>query len=1322
MPNTTITGLQAGDHTLVVYLNDTAGNENSSRIGFSVNLTREEGAGGGFEYAGDDGEQLQETPGNFEFVIEILSPAPMRYVQRDFELRFRAPVPLRRAELQVDDLAPLDLELSSSRTSGSTGIERLSLGEHRIEVRGVDYYGRWGSGEVEFSIVPLALNEVAVAGTSTDPRYMDDVAFSFYGRPVDHLLRFEAMGEAELEVYLNRYYRGGMQDYMGQRAGALLDTIAPSSTFRAYEYRIPAEALGTDLENIVSFVSSNAWSGGEERWVVRNVSVRPVAIGGIPQIRAVALERAISSGEALRPLVRIEGIGDSEEYDAYLYVLAPDGRRLYYPVWSEEERPLDPYYIRNNYYGRLPSQLRFDQEFGSGIYTMVAKIAYRGTTVPLSLSTEHVYYSNTTSVKIFVNRHTFSDGQTVRIEHMLTAGERVNGTLLLSLEDPEGNEYYLPALSSLPEGRKLEPISSDHLVALEREVDGGWKEGVYTVRSYLYDSDGEEIGYDLESFQVCRKETGISGSYLRTAGDPDSSPIVLSRVRVIDFFTLEAVEREFSGEYASYSLALPPGRYFLTGEFVSRGGSLYTTPAILIAPACGETVRRNLALEYAGKADVSGAGLVSVAPPQENSAVALFEGASGLAVFEETEPECSKPKVFVSVSLSEDAVALLQERADLKGLSPEGIKRYMSMRLSQTLRRISHDVEIYSYEEVIFALDEMERYIAEHPGGKADTSMLMPYLQIEYAYHVRVDSAGSNYYVFSSLTERASNLVAGCYKRGEGDDLEEILDGMAEQHGDLGGIIERFELDHPILPRDPTIEVNVDPQSVSPEDELSRKAVVIATVRDCRGRPAFGILGGCSLKVFFQKNSERGTVKTTFAAVSYDMIQERAYAAKNWTMDYTRPGGIAHGHYTLTKGTEAGEDRITIVTYGLGGKKTTATARVKIRGIGIEVEPEKSEIAPLQETTIRIRLFEEDAEGKRKPLEAKPVNLERSALLDGKLVPVSVTDASGRPITDASGIAIARFIAGRKKGSAGIIAYYRAGIPGDPPEGEALVKVKGEEYLVRIEWHEGGSLHSEMEKARGENHDHREDPGNINSQRQDSSDHFVFESTTVWERLSGRETTTASLSYRESTDLAFRWYYPEAYGYWKTIPGGASGYVFCDIVSSGLHRTSSDIHSILKGEESYRRLVREDRAGNLEIDIDPLRLNMPLIGREEIRWNLSIQNVHSCEEPYPWPTTYGYVFDRKGEYYTPSPSRYARCVSRLGSCGYFIPEGFPKDRIVLEKKGNGSYGSFHFTHLVNAHKDTMEPQCTYYYRYCDLYHVQDSSQWSKEFSITVARR
>jgi len=93
--------------------------------------------------------------------------------------------------------------------NGSITLERLSLGEHNLEIiaYGVNYSNY--SDSVRFEIIPLSLTGDQTYGT---PDYPDEVALSFIGRSSNYTLSFEAISMENLGVYVNKHLNGTIGD------------------------------------------------------------------------------------------------------------------------------------------------------------------------------------------------------------------------------------------------------------------------------------------------------------------------------------------------------------------------------------------------------------------------------------------------------------------------------------------------------------------------------------------------------------------------------------------------------------------------------------------------------------------------------------------------------------------------------------------------------------------------------------------------------------------------------------------------------------------------------------------------------------------------------------------------------------------------------------------------------------------------------------------------------------------------------------------------------------------------------------------------------
>jgi len=1209
-PNTTISGLSNGNYNLRVYVNDTAGNLNSTIVNFSISISSGGGAGGG---AGGGGGGVKSPPPleevvEPEFEIKIINPKNEEYVERELDLNFVSTVPLARASFILDDGSAERIDIPLFATSGSVKLTRLSLGEHRIIVNGEDYYGKKGRGEVEFKIVPLALGEVSIAGTETTPRFVEDVAFSFFGRDCDYILQFEAKGDARIDVHVNQFYRDGVMQY-NDLQGGMVFSFTPTQSYQVYE--VPISNVSADVENIISFISENAESGGEEGWVVRNVTLIPNQNVTFPQITVFTFDRAISANETMQAYLKVDGA--SEGYEGYVYLLTPLGRKLYYPDWSEEERPIDGRYLKLSYYGKLPSTLDFDG-MEEGTYLLVGKIV-DSYGKKVSVSTEKIYHSQKVSVKLYVNRDVFSRGQEILVEHMLT-GSQKNGTLMVSLESPDGDRIYLPVLSEEPEIKNYAPIHSDYFVALN-EIVADWTEGTYILRSSLYNESGELLDDDITTFHVCFKDSTVEGTYLRYTDD--TSPIVLSRIRLIDFYTMDFEEMEISGNHYDYSFTIKPGKYYLTGEAYSGSGKVYRIPLTLISADCGRKVTRNLELEFLYERSSSGLEMWGLEGRN------LVEKISEKYIRLEGISACSKPKVGVAVVLDDTALDMLRD--DIKLLyGIEGfeeadkakISSFLAARATEFVRSTSPEVEVYSVNDLIEVLNQAETAL-RNPG--------MP----DYFYVIKIGGDMHYYHITADLQEfpQRTILPETYYYVTEVSNPLDNVGLIIQRTGDLRQIIDDFEMKRPVPPRDPRIEIKVVPDSVSPDSEESREATIYAKVTDCRGKPAVWIsesLGNVLRRqeVYFQKETERGVVRADWEATKVSTEGE-IVSSNQWVIGDTRTagegieGGTAVAKYTLKEGIEAGEDLVKVVTFGRGMKKATAVAVIKINGVKMDVKAER-EILPRHSTFVEVSLYRENEKGEREPLAGKSIVVGRNQLLDGRLTPAGVLDASGNPVTDENGVAKLKYTAGEKEGLARMSFEYRSelGVVRD----SASIKVKEKEFTLFIKWSAISvtSLSGTEELSHSmqalccpdDSECHWEtDSGSYSKTLNEARGHsYFFTSQTTWKQGGEDERTTA-------TFIQSKFYNSENSG------GGSSS--FCDNSVSSSSSSQGSFSGTVSAHvgDVKTEMVYETPSGDLLVCIAPVPLSFSMKGSDSHTYS-SVSTVSWSSSKGSGSETYSY--------------------------------------------------------------------------------------------------
>lgn len=1267
--------------------------------------------------------KLEEKNEKVEFEIIILSPEKKLNINRSVILKYNSPVPLKNASYILDGGKPVIIDPQESIL-----INRLSLGEHSLVLKGWDYNGNFGRGEVLFRIIPLALGELYTSGT---PEFPDEIAFSFISRPVDYKLTFEVKGEvAEVEIYLNKYIKGVMgesstlTDYVTN--GSHIGSLELSNNWVDYQFDISSENfIASDVENIISFihVNNSQKSDNLTSWEIRNVTLLPILPSvPFPSISVFSDTKAISIGGDLNVYTRIDGAAEENEFDAYIYIIGPDGKIRYYPNWDEKPSPIDTYYLRNSYYGKLPGRLEFNDSFIPGTYNIVGKITQNGSDRSVSLSTEKIYYNNRTSVKLYVNREVVVDGGELVIENAITRGhEKENGTLIISLESPLGDTLYLPMLTNMIDTTSYQPIQSMFSTVYEGVVDSGWQNGTYVVRSSLYSDEGDILVQDLQVFEVCREKTELIGNFLRNATDNDTSPIILSRIRLIDLYSGEVIENENkTSNQSSYFINPPPGKYFLTGEFVSENGSLYTIPLIRINLKCGIALRRNIILEYGGQINKEIIGVTNDSGITNRFLSALFNGQSDqFALQKETTGDCSKPKLLTRVTVDDDALDLLKRLPPYYDGSPaarEKWERYFGKILLENLRKKFPGIELYSYEETMNVLQELEQIEIMNPETRNKIIMnIRPVMGTEYFYVANVHRYDiNNFLIFSWLVDRDTGKNIEVYET-TAEDPTEALEFLVG-YEDIIKKINDHEKERPLPPRDPKISVSLLPEEgVSPEPGKN-KAVILAEITNCKGEPAEpSQYSPKPLNVFFQKTMKRGTVEADATGI-FIPGPNLQIASKDHVIGFALAGGLAHAHYTLTEGLGSGEEKVEIITFGRGLKKATAAATIKINGVGIEVKPEKNVLVPTQSTLIHLQLYLEK-DGKKTPLEGKSIIIDKNYIKDSKIIPMGQTDNRGNPVTNFEGRATLKFVAGNKEGLVKIPVRYEAEDFKDSIKTTAFVRIREDEYLIHIKWNENYEFCTEWSFSGSWSYSRDTSPyvcgcnreticSDSGSSLQSSSGNlkngFIFISNIIWERGSGKETTSGRLAYHSQGQ-----YFSSFSRSWSTTTGsGSDSYWYSTTITTGINSEINDV-------ETY--MVFEDRNGNLLIQILPLEIPMPLkIQKMDIYSRSESYNCIVCENTYSKSDSgsYSHTYSYDGGIYYPDPSFFPFTYR-----SYFGP-GFHEPFIELEKTGKNSWKSFEYSWSGQLNSDEIMFDIWYYL----FNYYRENPTWivNRDFEITVS--
>ena len=1027
---------------------------------------------------------------------------------------------------------------------------------------------------------------------------------------------------------------------------------------------------------------------------MRNVTLIPSMPFSFPQIIVFTFNKAISDNETMTSYLKIDGVADSTDYKAYIYLLTPEGKKLFYPDWSEEEKPIDGYYLGTNYYGRLPSTLKFSN-FSDGTYILAGKIV-DSLNHPISLSTDKVYHSKENSVKFYVNRGVFNEGQEVIVEHMLTGRGGKNGTLIISLEDPDGQLIYLPMLSEKPKVKEYNPVQSDYFITFNEFVNN-WKEGTYILRSNLYNESGKLLDDDIVTFEVCRKISTLDGSYLRRIEDNDSSPFVFSRIRLIDFYTLKTQEFEFKGEHYGYSIATQAGRYYITGEAYSENGKAYYIPMVEVGIGCGENKTRNLELKYLEEFDLNLLPTTNEtttigAPLDSGTGSDLCIQQYSLESFGYPPEPCPPVKIILYVDITKEALNKLQQ--EYPGDSPETLKRYFANQLRELLLKwTSGRVKIYTEVDRLDILRDIEESMIRNPSIKPDMSEFWKTLNPEYLvgldidYRVYPHDNKGRYVLRSELIDMDNNYIFVWGGEGISESVERALYNVINNpdpyrgYGDIASQIRRHEAEYPKPPRDPSVGVSSNKPSVTFE-EGEDEAEITVRVLDCSGKPIAGT------KIYFREITRRGYVEAEGHASWNQFLITQNFDPDDYVFSTTDSDGIAKAKYKLdsSKGTNAGSDIIEIMVEKRGQTLKSVKYVIRISGVKVEIKPEKETISPRQETDLMISLYKEELNGSREPLPGRTILIEKYGLLDGKIVVTGTADSYGNPVTDENGNAVIKYIAGKKEGIVKIPAVYQGSGYTNAPRDEAFIRVKKDEFVINIRWDEGYYTYTEWHSKR-----HCGEPLN---EIWDASYSLNFEAKIIWDRKSEREVSTASVRYKEQGSGGWdgRLCWEEYY----TCPGDPPDTVQCTNWCEderGVHgQRGAYIYSYTRDSESFRRILKEGKSGDLFLKIDPIKIEMALKGQYTITSSGRgvIKKNGDVVDTYPLGKNEKY--DYNGIHYSPAPPRFIDCLP--GShpklpyyCYYFTPNNFPDDYIRLKKLGKNSYGAFHFVYPVKIDEE-----------------------------------
>lgn len=272
-------------------------------------------------------------------------------------------------------------------------------------------------------------------------------------------------------------------------------------------------------------------------------------------------------------------------------------------------------------------------------------------------------------------------------------------------------------------------------------------------------------------------------------------------------------------------------------------------------------------------------------------------------------------------------------------------------------------------------------------------------------------------------------------------ELEGVITKLSQSFWRLSNIIEAHENRRLAPAREPKIEITYDKPFLSLLDEESRKMKVTVKVKNCKGQIAYYPVH--SQPVYYEDRLDRFNLKNHLCA------SQGHYKGHLIMLVYKNLE--TNGIYKVIKGVNPVEQKISIGTCGISSKSEIYTeGKIIVKGLKIEVVPDKYQVYPDDATNIVIRFIEVNPNGNKESVPGRMVDINIKGLVDGSISP------KGNYNTNEKGEIHLRYKAGKKDKKITITASYQPINYPDIVTGSSYINVISKDYA----WN--GSLNIEV--------------------------------------------------------------------------------------------------------------------------------------------------------------------------------------------------------------------------------------------------------------------
>ena len=242
----------------------------------------------------------------------------------------------------------------------------------------------------------------------------------------------------------------------------------------------------------------------------------------------------------------------------------------------------------------------------------------------------------------------------------------------------------------------------------------------------------------------------------------------------------------------------------------------------------------------------------------------------------------------------------------------------------------------------------------------------------------------------------------------------------------------------PVPARGPNIEIEYEKDYLSLLEKEDREMELRVKVKNCQDEYLYREVR--SQPVYFPRNLKRSKyiqVKLTGCDI-YGSYGDSEIVGTN--KEYK-----AIGKYRVIEGLEPSKEKVNLGSCGIGSSSEFfKEGELIIRGLEIEVKPDRKELKADERTKIVITFNETDPNGSKYPVEGKDINVKITGLENG------ILKAENGYTTNSDGQVVLNYKAGSNDERILVTASYQPEDYPDKAEGKGTVIVKPAEYEAKI--------------------------------------------------------------------------------------------------------------------------------------------------------------------------------------------------------------------------------------------------------------------------------